>query len=101
MYPHFLLRSLTELALERVVTLPGRHRLRIGPTSISSSLALPSLALPARITGRILPIPPAPAVFDQRVIDVRTIFQDHISNSSVILVLAECLERDFLPKYQL
>jgi len=44
------------------------------PLALSASLALRSLALiQHRIPWRILPIPPAPALFDQRVINVGAI----------------------------
>ena len=51
-----------------------------------------------RITRRILPIPPAPAVFDQRVIDVGPIGQDHIANGALVLVVTVSLDGDFLPE---
>ena len=51
-----------------------------------------------RIPRRILPIPPTPAVLDQRVIDVGAIGQDHVSNSKRVLVMAVGLDCDFLPK---
>ena len=51
-----------------------------------------------RIPRRILPIPPAPAVFDQRVIDVGAIGQEHIGKGAPVLVVAVGLERDFLPE---
>ena len=41
-----------------------------------------------RITRRILPIPPAPAVFDQRVVNVGAIAQEHIGKGTLVLVLA-------------
>jgi hypothetical protein len=45
-----------------------------------------------------LPIPPAPAVFDQCVIGVGAIGQDHILNGALLLVVAVSLERDFFAK---
>lgn len=51
-----------------------------------------------RIPWRILPVPPAPAVFDQRVIDVGPIGQEHIGNGALVLVFAVRLKRDLFPK---
>ena len=65
------------------------------PTSFSWSLGRPALALRASISWRILSIPPA--LFDQHVIDVGAIRQEHIGNGASVLVLTEYLERDFLP----
>jgi len=44
-----------------------------------------------RIGRHILPIPPAPAVFDQRVIDVGAIRQKHFGNRPLLLVEAVSL----------
>ena len=41
-------------------------------------------------------MPPAPALFDQRVVDVSAIRQDHVSKGARVLVVTECFERDFL-----
>ena len=54
-----------------------------------------------KVPPRILPIPPAPAVFDQRVVDVRSVRQEHVSKSSPVLVETVSLERDFFSKDQL
>ena len=43
-------------------------------------------------------MPPAPALLDQRVIDVGTIGQDHVSDGVLVLVVAVGLDRDFLAK---
>lgn len=43
-------------------------------------------------------MPPAPAVFNQRVLDVGAIGQDHISNGAPVFVLAVRLERNVFPK---
>jgi hypothetical protein len=51
------------------------------------------------IPGRVFPIPPAPAVFDQRVIDVGAIGQTHIGKGTSKLVAAVRLEEDFFPKH--
>ena len=65
------------------------------PTTISAPLVLPSLkTFQHRIARHILPIPPAPAAFDQRVVDVGAIEQEHVSKDAPVLVLAVGLERD-------
>ena len=43
-------------------------------------------------------MPPAPAVFDQLVIDVRSILQEYIGKGAPVLVEAVGLEGDFLAK---
>jgi len=50
------------------------------------------------IPRRILPIPPAPACFDQLVIDVRATQQEHIGKRAPVLVEAVGLDGDFLLK---
>lgn len=58
----------------------------------------------SRVRGnprRILPVPPAPAVFDQRVIHVRPIWEENFSNGAFVLVLAECLECHLFAEHQL
>jgi hypothetical protein len=52
------------------------------PTILSWPLVLSSLA------RRIFPIPPAPALFDQQVIDVGAIRQEHIPKGAPVLVVA-------------
>jgi hypothetical protein len=47
------------------------------------------------------PIPPAPALLDKFRIEIHAIRQDHVSNGSAVLYLAECLERYVLIKDQL
>jgi hypothetical protein len=42
--------------------------------------------------------PPASAVFDQGVIDVIAIRQEHIGKGVLVLVEAVRLERDFIPE---
>ena len=66
---------------------------------------LPSPALPHGLSRRmlpihILPIPPTPTVFDQRVVDVGAIHREHISKGAPILVLAVGIERDIFPEDQ-
>jgi len=45
-----------------------------------------------------IPIPPAPAIFDQRVIDLRVIGQEHLSKGAHVLVEAVGLEVTSFPK---
>jgi hypothetical protein len=63
-------------------------------TSLSSLLSLLSLTLPAPYPRRILPIPPAPTVFDEFVIDVGPIGQQNIDNGVRVLVLPVSLDRN-------
>ena len=56
-------------------------------------------ALQRAIPWRILPIPPASAVFDQRMIDVGAIRQKDISNGTPVPVLTVGLECDFPTKH--
>ena len=51
------------------------------------------------IPRSVFPIPPAPAVFDQRVIDVGPIGQTHIGKGVSRPVAAVRLEEDFFPKH--
>jgi len=53
--------------------LPRRHRLRIGPQAFPSLSCFLLQLFQHRISWRILPIPPAPALFDEFVVDVRAI----------------------------
>jgi len=57
-----------------------------------ASLAIPSPYLPAH------PIPPAPAFFDQSMIDVSPIGQDYVSKGALVLVVAVGLDGNFIPK---
>jgi hypothetical protein len=47
---------------------------------------------------RILPIPPAPAFLDQRMVHIGSIRQNYIGNRAPVLVEAVSLECDLLPK---
>ena len=67
------------------------------PTTLSYLLGLPSPPFKDRISWRIFPIPPAPAVFDPPVIDVRSMGQEHIGNGAPVLVEAVSQGRDILP----
>ena len=51
-----------------------------------------------RIPWRILPVPPAPAVFDQRIVNVGAIRWKYIGKGAPVLVKAMRLERDFFPE---
>lgn len=51
-----------------------------------------------RISRRILPLPLAPALSDEFLIEIRPIGQEYIGNRAFILVVAISLERDFFPK---
>jgi hypothetical protein len=57
------------------------------PTGLS--VLLGRLAHPSSpVSPGAYPIPPAPAVFDQRVVDIRAIGQEHIGNGVRVLVVA-------------
>ncbi len=49
---------------------------------------------------RVLPIPPAPALPDEFVIQIHPIGQDHLSQDAFVLVKAVCLDGDFFTKGQ-
>ena len=57
---------------------------------------IPAWYLPAHTVE----IPPAPRVFDQLLIDMGAIEQEHAGNGAPVLVLAVGLERNFLSKDQ-
>jgi hypothetical protein len=48
----------------------------------------------------MLPIPPAPALLDEFLIQVYPFRQDHLFNCALVLVLAVSLRRDFFPKVE-
>ena len=78
--------------------LPRRHLNRINP---QASLGFPCFLLQPfeyHILWRILPIPPTPAIFDERVIDVGAIQQEHISKGAPVLVLSVGLEDYIFPE---
>jgi hypothetical protein len=50
------------------------------------------------VSRDIPPIPPVPAVFNQRVVDVRSVQQEHVSKGAPVLVETVRLERVFLRK---
>jgi hypothetical protein len=45
----------------------------------------------------ISPRPPALTLLDKFLIEIHAFGQDYIGNGAPVLVLAECLKRDFLP----
>jgi len=53
-----------------------------------------------QLSRRILVIPPAPAVFNERVIDLGGIGQEYIGKRALVLVCAVSLERHILTKDQ-
>ena len=75
----------------------GGNRVQISP---QATLRLACFLLQGSQTFilRVFPIPPAPALFDQVMIDVRSIRQDHISKDALVPVLAAGLNGDFLPE---
>ena len=48
-----------------------------------------------KILLRILPIPPAPAILNEYVVDVRSVPQEHVSKGASVLVKTVSMERDF------
>ncbi len=48
-----------------------------------------------RIPRRILPIPPAPALLDEFLIEIHPIGQDHVSKGARVLVVAVFSDRGF------
>jgi hypothetical protein len=80
--------------------LPRWHRLPIGPQPYPGSACSRFQFLKHHIPIRILPIPPAPAVFDQCVIDISSIRQKHIGKATTVFVLAMGVKRDFPSKDQ-
>ena len=89
----FLIR-LCQALLIPLPPFPRRHGMRIDPQAFLRFSCFLLKFLKLTIVRRILPIPSAPALFDQFVIDVGAVGQEHISNSTPILVLAMSLERD-------
>ena len=77
--------------------LPRRHGLRVSPQALLPLSRILLQPFEYRIPWHILPIPSAPTVFDQLMIDVGAIRQKHIGKGAPILVLAMGLARDLLP----
>lgn len=61
----------------------------ISPQPDPGCSCFPFEFLKHHIPRRILPIPPAPAVFDQHVIDVGAIGQDHLKTSHYAGIMVE------------
>ena len=78
--------------------LPRRHGLGISPQAFPGLSCVVLQPFQHRILWRVLPIPPAPALLDEFLIDVRAIRQEHIGKRALVLVVAVRLERDFFPK---
>src|SRR5262249_36590213 len=78
--------------------LPRRHRPRISPQAFLGLSRFHLQSFERDIIWRILSIPPAPAIFDECVIDVGAIPQNHIGECSPVLVLAVSLEDDIFPE---
>ena len=81
-------------------SLPRRHRLRINPQPFLGLSCILLESIEFSIHRRILLIPPTQPVIHQHVVDIRSIRQEHISNGASVLILAECLDRDFFPEGQ-
>src|SRR5215831_1417018 len=72
--------------------LPMRHWLRISLQAFHSLSCLLLQPFKDCISRRILSIQPAPAVFNEYVVDVVAIEQEHISKGAPVLVLVVGLE---------
>jgi hypothetical protein len=72
--------------------LPRRYRPQISPQHFPPLSCVLLQLFENSITLRILPISPAPALFDQRVIDVGAIRQKYVGNGAPMLVEAVRLE---------
>ena len=70
---------------------------RINPQAFLRVSCILLQVLKLGIPWRILPVPPAPAIFHQFMVDVGAIRQEHIGNGAPVLVEAVSLKRDFLP----
>lgn len=80
---------------------PRRHRLRISPQPFPRLSCFLLQPFKYRISCRVLPVPPAPAFFDECVIDVGAIGQEHIGDRAPVLVLAEGVERHLFTEHEL
>jgi hypothetical protein len=67
-------------------------------TGLSSLLVRPSLALPAPYSLAHTAESPARPVFNERVVDVRAVRQEHIGKSAIVLILAVGLKDDISPE---
>jgi len=73
---------------------------RVSPQPFPPLSCFPLQSFEDDIPRRILSIPPAPAVLDQRVIDVGAIQQEDNGKDAPVLVLAVRLECDFFSEDQ-
>jgi hypothetical protein len=64
--------------------LPQRFRLRISPQPFLPLSCFRLKTFQHRISRRILPIPPAPAMLDEFLIQVHAIGQEHVSNGASV-----------------
>jgi hypothetical protein len=74
------------------------HRLRISPQPFLNLSRSVLQRFEYGIPRRIFPIPPAPAVFDERVIDVGPIGQEHIGEGAPVPVETVGLDGIVFPK---
>jgi hypothetical protein len=65
---------------------PWRHQIQVCQQSTLAISGFNLKTLQCRISWCILPIPPAPTLFDQRVIGVPAIRQDHVTKGALVLV---------------
>jgi len=72
--------------------------MRISPQPLPPLSCFLLQPLKHRIARRILPIPPAPAVYDERVIGVCAVLEEHNGDGAPVLVLTMRLKRDFFSK---
>jgi hypothetical protein len=89
---------LPPISLLPLPPLPRRHWIRIGSQSFPPHSCFLLQPFEHRISRRILPLPPAPALSDEFLIEIHPIGQEYIGNRALILVVAISLERDFFPK---
>lgn len=78
----------------RFTPLSQQHRVRIDPQALLRRSYVLLQSLQHSISRRVLPIPPTPTVFDECVIEVGAIQQEHISQVAPLLLLAAGLEDD-------
>ena len=78
--------------------LPRRHRLWISPQALLRVSCILLQPFKDRISRRIFPILPTPALLYEFLIDVHSIQQEHVSKGARVLVLAVGLDGDLFPK---
>ena len=77
---------------------PRRNGCRINPQTFFRGSCFALQFLKFGIERRILPVPPAPALLDEFLIDVGAILQEYIGKCAPILVVAVGLDRKVFPK---